>query len=352
MEWMDYLYETIRKNLKKRKIVIYRYLDGTKMIRDELQKRGVEIAFFVDYSAYQLKKVGVFKPDILKNHSSEFYVIIPFLEHSDMIETLREFGYSEGDYVYSGSVEYRVLHEDANYFEDNYGNQIFASSEIRSQIQLKGFHSKVVIPENCVFSQQFRLSIRNHSVFQVGKETCLHGKFTIEDCSTFQCGERCVFANDGHITMNEAEIKIGDDLTTENNFRVYSLRNSSIIVGDDCNLSHGIVMRTNDSHTIFDLETGKNINSTEEICRNRRIQIGNHVWIGQDVFILYNSKIEDGSIIGARSLVKSKIPNNCIAAGVPARVIRRNVAWSRNNNALDWEAECDEKYWRRTIEIL
>lgn len=60
---------------------------------------------------------------------------------------------------------------------------------------------------------------------------------------------------------------------------------------------------------------------------------------------MYNLKIDDGSIIGARSLVKSKIPNNCIAVGVPARVVRRNVAWCRNDHALDID-ECDEWYRR------
>jgi len=113
--------------------------------------------------------------------------------------------------------------------------------------------------------------------------------------------------------------------------------------------SWNIDLRTSDEHSIFDIITGKNINSTLDICRNRTIKIGNHVWIGAGVTILYNTEIGDGSIIGTRSLVKGKIPNNCIAAGVPARVIRRNVAWSRKNMAEDI-LECGADYIHMTEE--
>ena len=66
--------------------------------------------------------------------------------------------------------------------------------------------------------------------------------------------------------------------------------------------------------------------------------------------ILYNTEIGDGSIIGAMSLVKGKIPNNCIAAGNPAKVIKRNVAWSRNEGA-DNIIDCGEDYINYTEEF-
>lgn len=53
------------------------------------------------------------------------------------------------------------------------------------------------------------------------------------------------------------------------------------------------------------------------------------------------------SIIGAGSLVKSKIPNNCIAVGVPAQVIRKDIAWSRKAGA-DQLMEHERAYARLT----
>ena len=52
------------------------------------------------------------------------------------------------------------------------------------------------------------------------------------------------------------------------------------------------------------------------------VVIGNDVWIGDRVVILPGVHIGSGSIIGAGAVVTKDIPDNAIAAGVPARVIR------------------------------
>ena len=41
--------------------------------------------------------------------------------------------------------------------------------------------------------------------------------------------------------------------------------------------SNDVFLRSNDGHSIFDIATGKNINSTQEIGKKRKIEIGNHV---------------------------------------------------------------------------
>jgi len=51
------------------------------------------------------------------------------------------------------------------------------------------------------------------------------------------------------------------------------------------------------------------------------IRIGNNVFVGTGTTILYNVSIGSNVIIGAGSLVNRDIPDNCVAAGVPARVI-------------------------------
>lgn len=53
------------------------------------------------------------------------------------------------------------------------------------------------------------------------------------------------------------------------------------------------------------------------------VTIGNNVWIGENVVILSGVRIGNGSIIGANSVVRNNIPDNCIAAGIPARVIKQ-----------------------------
>ncbi|MGH8021055.1 MAG: acyltransferase [Opitutaceae bacterium] len=52
------------------------------------------------------------------------------------------------------------------------------------------------------------------------------------------------------------------------------------------------------------------------------IRIGDSVWLGHGVSVLDNVEIGNGAVIGAGSVVVKSIPENAIAAGVPARVIR------------------------------
>lgn len=52
------------------------------------------------------------------------------------------------------------------------------------------------------------------------------------------------------------------------------------------------------------------------------VDIGADCWLGTGVTVLSNTRIGDGSIIGAGSVVKGNVPANQIWAGVPARFIR------------------------------
>lgn len=53
------------------------------------------------------------------------------------------------------------------------------------------------------------------------------------------------------------------------------------------------------------------------------VNIGDRVWIGENVVILAGSRIGDGCIIGANSVVKDEWPNNTILAGIPARALKK-----------------------------
>ncbi len=52
------------------------------------------------------------------------------------------------------------------------------------------------------------------------------------------------------------------------------------------------------------------------------IKVGNNVWIGSNAIILPGVTINDGSIIGAGSVVTKDVPANCIVAGNPAKILR------------------------------
>lgn len=58
----------------------------------------------------------------------------------------------------------------------------------------------------------------------------------------------------------------------------------------------------------------------EDVCQ--KISIGNNVWIAANCVVAMGAKLNDGVVIGANSFVNKDIPENAIAVGSPAKVIK------------------------------
>jgi acetyltransferase-like isoleucine patch superfamily enzyme len=105
----------------------------------------------------------------------------------------------------------------------------------------------------------------------------------------------------------------------------------SVEIGDYALLSWNVVLM--DSHrTMPDLESRRRALRTAALRPDRRlgeeaptrpIRLGRNVWIGFESCILPGVTIGDGAIVGARSVVFDDVPAMTVAAGNPARVIRR-----------------------------
>ena len=52
------------------------------------------------------------------------------------------------------------------------------------------------------------------------------------------------------------------------------------------------------------------------------IVVGDNVYIGEETLVLPGVHIGNNVVIGARSVVTKDIPDNCVAAGVPCRIIK------------------------------
>lgn len=88
-----------------------------------------------------------------------------------------------------------------------------------------------------------------------------------------------------------------------------SIGNNVVICAKTTILTHDY------SHTVLCTKYGQNIGDAKPVS------IGNNVFIGIGTMIVMGTEIGDNVIIGAQSVVHGKIPDNCVVAGNPAKVI-------------------------------
>jgi acetyltransferase-like isoleucine patch superfamily enzyme len=91
-----------------------------------------------------------------------------------------------------------------------------------------------------------------------------------------------------------------------------------IEIGEDVAIADNVTIRDSDNHSVT---------TNPVYVMTKPIHIGDHVWIGMNVTILKGVTIGDGAIIAAGSVVTRDVPEGCLAAGVPAKVIKKNVQW-------------------------
>lgn len=123
-----------------------------------------------------------------------------------------------------------------------------------------------------------------------------------------------VFANSYIRVFKNSHLILNGGFINEN---VQISCGDTIEIGEGATIGRDVCIRSYDGHTI----------EREGYKISEPIKIGKHVWIGQGATVLKGVTIGDGAIIASGAIVTKDVPAGCIAAGIPAKVVCKDVKW-------------------------
>ena len=168
----------------------------------------------------------------------------------------------------------------------------WVGNNVRGISLLRRFYSFEIVGVNNTIDVRSRLP-KDVRIFIYGN----NHRLVIEEGVTFKQGK--VWFED-----HDCEIRIGAGTTIEEAELSVAENGTKIIIG----------------------KSGQRINTAKDI------EIQNHVWLGYNVNINKGVIIEENSVVAGHSVVTKSVPSNSIVAGLPAKVVKTGITWSRQGS--------------------
>jgi carbonic anhydrase/acetyltransferase-like protein (isoleucine patch superfamily) len=150
-------------------------------------------------------------------------------------------------------------------------------------------------------------SVFGESGIEIGEETLIGQQVSLTagmlpgqdfgGLTVLSIGDRCVIGRGSHIVAHQS-VTVGDDVWTG-----------------------PYVYITDQNHGYED--TGTPIGSQFPV--NRPVSIGAGSWLGAGAIILPGASIGRNVVVAAGSVVRGEIPDRCVVAGVPAKIVREHT---------------------------
>lgn len=129
-------------------------------------------------------------------------------------------------------------------------------------------------------------------------------------------------------------MKVGKNFMRQSGTRLDPSNCWLITIGDDVNLANNVQLIAHDYSSC----------KYTEHCRLGRITIGDRAFIGAGAKILMNVKIGEDVIVSSGAVVTEDVPDNCVVAGVPAKIV------GHTSDFVGWEmfqiSKCDRVFDR------
>lgn len=167
-------------------------------------------------------------------------------------------------------------------------------------------NAEINLREDLIIGANLRKGSRSESYLKIKNNGMLkiNGRFQIFFGASLE-----IFEN-AELTLGRGYINTGGAVVCA----------KSITMGDGVFIGRNTYITDSDHHQILDND-GNVINGAESV------HIGNHVLIGFGAVVLKGVTIGDNTIVAAGSVVTHSIPSGCIAAGIPAKIIKEGIDW-------------------------
>ena len=130
------------------------------------------------------------------------------------------------------------------------------------------------------------------------------------------CGRKRPFINRSVMFSCPQGIECGSPVIM--NPMCYFAAKGGIIIGDYVTFSAGAKILSSSLR----VENGQILQKHV----HKPVKLGNHVWIGAGAMVCPGVTIGENTIIAAGAVVTKDIPANCVAGGIPAKVIKSLTA--------------------------
>jgi acetyltransferase-like isoleucine patch superfamily enzyme len=159
-----------------------------------------------------------------------------------------------------------------------------------------GNNSVICFPANTIFNERY---------IHIGTGTMIGPNCTLS--AGMVPGQECIF---------DPVVKIGDRCLIGKGSGIVG--HLSIDIGNDVWTGHHVYI-TDQNHGYENLD----LPISQQAMPERPVVIGDGSWLGFGTVVLPGATIGKHVVVGANSVVTGHLPDYCVAAGVPAKVIRQ-----------------------------
>lgn len=175
-------------------------------------------------------------------------------------------------------------------------------------------------------------SYAKNSFKELGDKSCFQKISLLVGPQYISIGDKCFFENDLYLTAwdyfhsknKEQHFKPTISIGSNCYFGAFNhiTAINRIEIGNNL-LTGKFVTITDNSHGETDFDTLQIEPIKRPLHSKGPVIIGSNVWIGDKATILPNVTIGDGAVIAANAVVTKDVPAYCVAAGNPAKIIKK-----------------------------